>query len=128
MVDNESGEEKEEPTRAWVKKVELPTSKGDDPLGWIARAEKFFEEQQVRASEKLHLAFNCIEGNVVHWFQFWKQKAKNPSREDFLHALLRRYGENSKGTIFERLASIKRGSVDEYVQEFEIFLDIFLEV
>ena len=67
--EEESGKTKEDkdvPLRSWIKKVELPTFEGHDPLGWLARAEKFFEVQQVKTSERLRLAFFSMEGNVVH--------------------------------------------------------------
>ena len=50
-LEEESGKTEEDedvPLRSWVKKVELPTFEGHDPLGWLARAEKFFEVQQVK--------------------------------------------------------------------------------
>lgn len=34
--------------RFWVKKVESSTSKGCDPMGWVAWDEKFFEVQQIK--------------------------------------------------------------------------------
>lgn len=55
-----------ETPHSWMKKKELPTFEGSDPLGWVARVEKFFEVQQVKPSAKLRLAFI----SMVHWFQF----------------------------------------------------------
>lgn len=55
--------------RSWMK-VELPTFEGSDPLGWVARAERFFKVQQIKPTEKLRLAFISMEGKAV-WFQFW---------------------------------------------------------
>jgi len=52
----ESKEEKNFPLRSWVKKVELPAFEGNDPLGWLARQEKFFEVQKIEPSDKLKLA------------------------------------------------------------------------
>jgi len=49
-----------------IKKVELPTLRGQDPLGWLARAKKIFKVQQVKTNEKLKLAFISMEENVVH--------------------------------------------------------------
>lgn len=39
--DDVTEEEEDKPLRSWFKKVELPTFEGNDPLGWLARAEKF---------------------------------------------------------------------------------------
>lgn len=112
-----------ETTRSWVKKVELPSFEGSDPLDWVARIEKFFEVQQVKSSVKPRLAFISMEGNTVHWFQYWRQKAKNPSWEEFVTTLLRRFSGNGRGTVFERLATLRQmGNVEDYVQEFELLV------
>lgn len=42
-----SGLQKDDKNYRWIKKVELPIFEGIDPIGWIARAEKFFEIQQI---------------------------------------------------------------------------------
>lgn len=43
--------------------------------------------------------------------------------EEFTTALIRRFGGTGGGTVFEKLASLKQtGSVDEYVQEFELLV------
>jgi len=41
--DNLEEEEEEEVQRHWMKKVELPTFEGNDPMGWTTRAEIFLE-------------------------------------------------------------------------------------
>ena len=119
----ETEEDKDVPLHSWVKKVELPTFEGHDPLGWLARAEKFFEVQQVKPLERLRLAFISMEGNAIRWFQYWRLKFKNLSWKEFADALIRRFGGNRRGPIYERLASLRQtGGVEEYVQEFELLV------
>lgn len=121
--ENSSDDSDEEPRTSWLKKVVLPTFEGDDPLGWIARAEKFFEVQGVKPTERLRLAFISMEGNVVHWFQFWHQHSKNASWEEFTAALLRRFGSEGRGTVYERLAAVRqKGGVEDFIQEFELLV------
>lgn len=121
--ENSSDDSEEEPRRSWLKKVVLPAFEGEDPLGWVARAEKFFEVQGVKSTEKLHLAFISMEGNAVHWYQFWRQKAKKASWEEFTAALLRRFGGDDRGTVYERLAAVRQsGNVGDFVQEFELLV------
>nr|KYP39247.1 Transposon Ty3-G Gag-Pol polyprotein [Cajanus cajan] len=109
--------------RSWLKKVVLPTFEGNDPLGWLARAERFFEVHQVKPSERLRIAFISMEGKACHWFQYWRNQAKHPSWDEFTRALLKRYGENGRGTVYERLAAIRQtGSVEDYIQEFELLI------
>lgn len=60
---------------------------------------------------------------MVSDFQYWRQKSKTPSWEDFSTALLRRFGGNGHGTVYERLATLRQSSsMDEYVQEFELLV------
>lgn len=120
---SEEDDDKNDQSHSWLKKVVLPTFEGNDPLGWLARAEKFFDVHRIKTSEKLRVAFVSMEGNACHWFQLWKDKAKNPTWEDFTRALMRRYGRNGRGTVYERLAMIKQtASVEEYIQEFELLI------
>jgi len=107
--DSDSDSE-EEVQKQWMKRVELPTFEGSDPMGWIARAEKFFEIQNISPKEKLRLAFISMEGNASHWF----------SMESFTEALNKRFGGKDRSTVFEKLQSIRQNEgVKEYVQEFE---------
>ncbi|MCH92916.1 retrotransposon gag protein, partial [Trifolium medium] len=45
-----------------VKKVELPTFNGEDPAGWISRAEIYFSVQETTPEVKVRLAQICMEG------------------------------------------------------------------
>ena len=50
-------------------------------------------------------------------------KSKNPSWKEFADALIRRFGGNGRGTVYERLASLRQiGGVEKYVQEFELLV------
>lgn len=62
-----------------MKRVELPTFKGVDPVGWISGVEKFFEIQNFTARERMRLAYISMEERASYWFRFWKMKTKNPS-------------------------------------------------
>lgn len=66
--DEGTEEEEDKLLCSWVKKVELPTFEGHDPLGWLARAEFFLEVKQVKPTKRLQLAFISMEGNAFHWF------------------------------------------------------------
>lgn len=64
--------------RLSVKKVELPMFNGDDPVGWIARAEVYFnvarEEvyfnvQNTTPEIKVNLAQLCMDGPTIHFLR-----------------------------------------------------------
>jgi len=121
--------EEQESHKYWMKRVELPTFEGVDPMGWIARAEKFFKIQNISSKEKLCLAIISMEGGANHWFRFWKRKVKNPSCEDLIEALIRRFWGKERSFFFEKLATLRQsGGVEEYVQEFEVLVSQTSEV
>ncbi|KOM54497.1 hypothetical protein LR48_Vigan10g038900 [Vigna angularis] len=92
-------------------------------MGWIGRAEKFFALQNVTEREKMKLMYICMEGGANYWFRFWRKKVKNPTWATLTEAMVRRFGGRHRGTIFEKLATVRqRGAVEEYVQEFEVLV------
>lgn len=51
-------------------------------------------------------------------------KSINPTWDDLVQALLRRYGDDSSGDVFEKLAALnQKGRVNDYIQEFELLVD-----
>lgn len=55
--------------RLSVKKVELPMFNGDDPAGWIARAEVYFNVQNTTPEIKVNLAQLCMDGPTIHFLR-----------------------------------------------------------
>lgn len=96
----------QEDERGTRKRVELPTFDGTDPMGWIAKAEKFIDLKKITEKEKMKLVYICMEGGVSYWFRFWRKKSKNPSQRMFTEALMRRFGGLNRGTIFEKLVVV----------------------
>ncbi|BAT96603.1 hypothetical protein VIGAN_08357000 [Vigna angularis var. angularis] len=79
--------------KPWRKKVELPTFEGEEPLGWLNRAERFFDIQKVTSDEdKVEIAYVSMEGSAAYWFTFWKAKAKNRSWVGLKAAMINRFG------------------------------------
>nr|XP_012570681.1 uncharacterized protein LOC105852001 [Cicer arietinum] len=121
--EQESEEEENPASRWWLKKVELPTFEGIDPFGWLNRAGKFFTIQKIKTEERLNLAHISMEGDALHWFQFWLDKNKNAAWKGFSEAILRRFGGEHRRSVFEYLAGLKqRGSMDEFIYEFELLI------
>lgn len=106
--------------RQSVKKVELPMFNGEDPAGWITRAEIYFRVQGTRSELKVDLAQLCMEGPTLHFFRALLDDDEQLSWEKLKEALLERYGGLGEGSVFEQLSSLRQeGSVDEYIQAFE---------
>ncbi|KOM32070.1 hypothetical protein LR48_Vigan01g162600 [Vigna angularis] len=101
--------------RKWRKQVELPTFEGIDPEGWISRAEKVFDIQNVAAREKLRLAYTSIGAGAIYWLGVWKNKIKNPSWKELTKALIRRFGERDRVAKAAVSRGDSGGGCDVYV-------------
>jgi hypothetical protein len=60
--------------RQSARKVELPSFEGEDPAGWISRAEVYFRVQGTTPEIKVNLAQLCMEGPTIHFFNSLRRK------------------------------------------------------
>ncbi|GAU42077.1 hypothetical protein TSUD_326550 [Trifolium subterraneum] len=106
--------------RRSVKKVELPLFDGEDPAGWISRAEVYFRVQETRPEVKVNLAQLCMEGATIHFFNSLLNENEGLSWEALKEALLERYGGHGEGDVYEQLTELRqRSNVDDYINDFE---------
>ncbi|GAU22407.1 hypothetical protein TSUD_122930 [Trifolium subterraneum] len=106
-----------------VKKVELPSFDGDDPAGWISRAEVYFHVQNTRSEIKVNLAQLCMEGSTIHFFNALIRENEDMTWEGLKEALLERYGGHGEGDVYEQLTELKQeGTVEEYITNFEYLI------
>lgn len=106
-----------------VRKVELPLFNGEDPAGWISRAEIYFRVQETTPEVKVRLAQICMEGPTIHFFNSLVGEDEGLTWESLKEALLGRYGGHGEGDVYEQLSELKQGgSVDEYITEFEYLI------
>ncbi|MCI28530.1 retrotransposon gag protein, partial [Trifolium medium] len=71
-----------------VKRVELPSFDGDDPAGWISRAEVYFRVQNTTPEVKVSLAQLCMEGSTIHFFNSLLRENEDLSWDGLKEALL----------------------------------------
>ncbi|KAJ9564989.1 hypothetical protein OSB04_000955 [Centaurea solstitialis] len=103
-----------------VKKVELPMFGGEDPVGWITRAEMYFEVQNTPENIKVKLAKLSMDGATIHWFNLLNATEEDLTWVKFKRALIERYGGRKSDNPFEELKDLSQtGSVDEFIDEFE---------
>ncbi|MCI00504.1 hypothetical protein A2U01_0021523, partial [Trifolium medium] len=106
--------------RQSVKRVELPAFDGDDPAGWISRAEVYFRVQNTLPAVKVSLAQLCMEGSTIHFFNSLLREDEDLSWEGLKEALLERYGGHGEGDVYEQLSELKQeGTIEEYITDFE---------
>lgn len=73
-----------------VKRVELPMFDGEDPAGWISRAEVHFRVQDTIPEVKVNLAQLCMEGPTIHFFNSLLNENEELTWESLKDALLLR--------------------------------------
>lgn len=109
--------------RQSIKKVELPSFNGEDPAGWISRAEVYFRVQGTLPELKVSLAQLCMEGATIHFFNSLVGEDEGLSWEKLKESLLARYGGHGDGDVYEQLTGLKQsGTVEEYITEFEYLM------
>lgn len=90
-------------------------------MGWIQRAEAYFEVHNTLDDLKVKLSRLCIEGNTIHWFTLLRETDEHLMWEKFKHALLLRYGGTIYDNPFEELSVLHQaGTVDEYIDVFQL--------
>ncbi|WVZ24531.1 hypothetical protein V8G54_003075 [Vigna mungo] len=104
----ESEEDRGEVRHNWMKRVELPTFKGTNPMSWIAKVEKIFNLQSMTEKEKMKLVYRCMEGGASYWFRFWRKKTRPLTWKMFTDTLTQRFGRLNRGTVFEKLAAVRQ--------------------
>lgn len=101
------------------RRLEIPTFNGDDPDGWILRAERYFNLNRLNPDEQLEVAIISLEGDALRWFQ-WKNKRCPMKRWAELKALiLRQFRSTANGSLCEQFLAVKQGgTVAEYIRDF----------
>ena len=61
---------------------------GDNPFGWLFRAERYFAINEIAEAEKVYAASVCLEGHALNWFQWIDEQTPFPTWRVFHSALL----------------------------------------
>ncbi|KAM2104973.1 hypothetical protein ACFX1R_015519 [Malus domestica] len=101
-------------------KLDFPRfQEGDDPLGWIYKAEHYFDYFDILADKKVRMASFHMEGEALQWFQ-WVNCVKNyPKWEDFTKIFCREFGSSDLLDCTENLVKLRQsGLLRDYIMEF----------
>lgn len=79
---------------------------GDDPAGWITRAEIYFCVQETSPEIRVNLAQLCMEGPTIHFFNSMLDDEMELTWEKLKEELLERYGGMGDGGVFEQLTTL----------------------
>lgn len=93
----------------------MPIFDSENSDGWIFRAERYFNMNQMSNWEKLEVAIVCFEGKTLAWFQ-WKDGWQPMGRwEDLKILVLERFRPSQEGTQLEKLLVLRQeGSIRDY--------------
>ncbi|KAK0603548.1 hypothetical protein LWI29_006160 [Acer saccharum] len=73
-------------------KLSFPKFNGDDPTGWIYKAEQYFDFKNIVPVQQVQLASFHLEGIALQWHR-WLMKFRGPlTWDEFTKAVLHRFG------------------------------------
>lgn len=102
-----------------VKKLDLPIFDGNNPDGWILRAERYFHFYRLGEEETMEAAVVSLDGDALLWYQF--EHGRRPIRNwaELKGMLLRQFRSSSTGSLQEQwLHHQQTGGVAEYRRRF----------
>ena len=105
-------------------KLEFPRfNEGEDPTGWICRAEQFFRFQGTSEEEKTPLASFHLEGEAQLWYQILLREEWEVRWVEFTEGLCARFGPNQFYDPFGELTKLQQQeSIKDYQTRFESLL------
>lgn len=101
------------------RKLDLPTFEGDNPDGWILRAERYFKFYRLTDDEQMEAAVVSLDGDALLWYQ-WEQ-GRRPIRcwEELKGMLLHQFRPTAAGTLYEQWLNHQQTTgVVEYRRKF----------
>lgn len=104
-----------------TRRVEMPVFDGENPDGWIFRAERYYAMNRMTEREKLDIAVVSLEGEALAWFQW--EDGRSPIRSWMVLKLmiLERFRPTQEGSLCEKFLSLRQETtVRDYRRQFEI--------
>eukprot|EP00257_Ricinus_communis_P028075 XP_025015489.1 uncharacterized protein LOC112536827 [Ricinus communis] len=109
------------PAPLWPRKLKLPVFEGENPDGWIFRAERYFDINNIPVVDRLKAASVCLEGDALAWFQWEEGRRPFRSWVDFKESLIVCFRSTQEGTLHDQLLALKQTTtVKEFRRQFEI--------
>ena len=101
------------------KKLDMPLFSGENPDGWILRAERFGKFYGLSEMKKVEAAVVAFEGDVLLWYQWEQSRRPINSWGEMKHMLLRQFRPVAAGSLHEQWLTLSQeGTVVEYRRRF----------
>ncbi|KAH9779621.1 hypothetical protein KPL71_007762 [Citrus sinensis] len=101
-------------------KLDFPRFNGEDPTGWVYKAEQYFDFKDISPDQQVQLASFHLEGIALQWHR-WLTKFRGPlTWKEFTKAVHLRFGPTDYEDPSEALTRLKQtSSVAAYQEAFE---------
>ncbi|XP_042988692.1 uncharacterized protein LOC122316222 [Carya illinoinensis] len=101
-------------------RLDFPQFSGNDPLGWIFKANQYFDCFQIPFHQKLMVASHHMQGDALVWYQNALDSGQFNSWESLVVALQGRFGPSMFDDPMEALTRLKQTtSISLYTSQFE---------
>ncbi|RZS14728.1 hypothetical protein BHM03_00046461 [Ensete ventricosum] len=96
-------------------KVDFPRWEEGDPIGWISRAERYFQFYRTTDATRVEIAAIHHEGDAIQWFNWFEYTHGGLFWQRFTEGLLNRFGPIDFNNIDGQLTNIRQTStIQEY--------------
>lgn len=101
------------------KKLDMPLFDGENPDGWILRAERYHHFYRLTEEDKLEAAVVALEGDALLWFQWENRWRPIQNWEEMKTMMRRQFRSTATETLHEQWLSHKQSeTVCEYRRKF----------
>lgn len=102
-------------------KLDFPRFDGSNVIGWIFKAEQFFDYHKTPDQERLIIASVHLDHDIVPWFQMMQRNSQIPNWKAFTRALEQDFGPSlydcPRASLFKL---VQTGTVNEFYLEFTV--------
>uniref|UniRef100_A0A6N2KFS7 Retrotransposon gag domain-containing protein n=1 Tax=Salix viminalis TaxID=40686 RepID=A0A6N2KFS7_SALVM len=101
-------------------KMDFPRfNDGDDPIGWVYKAEQYFDYFSVPPEKKVKMISFHLDREALQWYQWEECASSCSSWEDFVKVFCREFGSHGFEDFAEALFKLRQtGSLKDYITEF----------
>ena len=93
---------------------------GKDPVTRILQMEQYFNLNNVKNKQKVHIATLHLEKNTFEWYWWLCSHKKFFTWSIFMEEMIAHYEDTKRNTFFSQLTNLKqKGSVVEHIEDFQ---------
>ena len=103
-----------------IPKMDMRKFDGKDPVTWILQMEQYFDLNNVKNTQKVHIAALNLEQNTFLWYQWLLSHKKIVTWSIFTEEIIAHYQDTNSNTFFIQLINLKQKClVGEHIEDFQ---------